>query len=289
MNILVLGTFDGVHLGHKTLLEYGVKTGKTAVCSFILPPAAVFLGEKAITTASEKKTLLKQLGVDKVTLRDFEQIRDKTAEEYLAELINEYRPDQIVVGTDHRFGKDAVGDFHLLVKNEQKYNYKTVIMPPKTDKFGIISSSDIRKRIASGDIDNANLRLGHPYFMEGMVVHGKERGKKMGFPTINLQIFPEKLIPPEGVYATKVLIDGKYYSAMTNIGNNPTFNNDTVTVETHIFNLERDMYGKSVKIDFYKFVREEKKFDSFKQLMNQLDRDSLLINAFFNTKQRAEN
>lgn len=286
MNVLVLGTFDGVHLGHQFLLEYALGRGNVIVCSFFLPPATVKGKVKALTTAEEKTALLKKYGANEVFLQDFASICSLNAEEYIENLCKRFSPKQIVVGVDHRFGKNALGNAKTLIKNEEKYGYRTVIVPPKTDEEGIISSSSIRELISMGEIKKANKRLGHTYYVSGKVVGGKGLGKTFNFPTANVLIDKEKLLLKNGVYATKTLVDGKLYNSMTNIGFNPTVSGEKLTIETHIFNYSKDIYNKKVKIYFYSFVREDKKFDSVLELKKQLENDALLINAYLNSKQK---
>lgn len=286
MNVLVLGTFDGVHLGHQFLIEYALGRGNVIACSFLLPPATVKGKVKALTTAEEKTALLKKYGVNEVFLQDFSSVCSLSAEEYLENLCKRFSPKQIVVGIDHRFGKNALGNAKTLIKNEEKYGYKTVIVPPKTDEEGIISSSSIRELISMGEVKKANKRLGHTYYISGEVVGGKGIGKTFNFPTANILTDKEKLLLKNGVYATKTLIDGILYNSMTNIGFNPTVSGEKLTVETNIFNLSKDIYGKKIKIYFYSFVREDKKFDSVSELKKQLENDAILINAYLNSNNK---
>ncbi len=286
MNILVLGTFDGVHLGHQHLLEYALGKGNVIACSFTLPPATVKGQAKALSTAEEKTALLKKYGVNEVFLQDFASVSSLSAEEYLENLCKRFSPRQIVIGVDHRFGKDALGNAKTLIKNEEKYGYKTVIASPKTDEEGIISSSSIRTLISVGEVTKANKRLGHTYYVSGQVEGGKGLGKKLNFPTANVLVEENKLLLKNGVYATKTLVDGKLYNSMTNIGFNPTVSGEKLTIETHIFNFSRDIYNKKIRIYFYSFVREDKKFDSVSELKKQLENDALLINTYLNSNKK---
>ena len=282
MNILVLGTFDGVHIGHQFLLEYARDRGNVIACSFLLPPVTVKGKAKALTTAEEKTALLKKYGAKEVFLQDFTTVCSLSAEEYIENLCSRFSPKQIVVGVDHQFGKNAQGNAKTLIKNEEKYGYKTVIVPPKTDEQGIISSSSIRELISAGEIKKANKRLGHSYYISGKVVRGKGLGKTINFPTANVLVEEEKLLLKNGVYATKTVVDGKIYNSMTNIGFNPTVLGKKLTIETHIFNFSNEIYNKKIKIYFYSFVREDRKFDNVFDLKKQLQNDALLINAYLN-------
>lgn len=286
MNVLVLGTFDGVHLGHRYLLEYAKNKGNVIVCSFLLPPAAVKGQAKAITTAEEKTALLKKYGANEVFLQDFNAVCLLSAEEYLDQICKKFTPSYIVIGVDHKFGKNALGNAKTLIKNEEKYGYKTVIVPPRMDEQGIISSSDIRALLSCGEVSKANKRLGHAYFVSGTVIKGKGLGRKLDFPTANISFSNQKLLCKNGVYATKTLVDGRLYNSMTNIGFNPTVSGESLTVETHIFNFSHEIYGKSIKVYFYSFVREDKKFDSVLELKKQLANDALLINAYLNSNKK---
>lgn len=282
MSVLILGTFDGVHIAHQQLIKEAKKTGNNIIaCTFTAP----FSRQKQLTDIIEKTLLLKKYGADEVFVEDFEDIKNITPEDYIKNLCNKFHPPKIITGFNHSFGKNAAGNPMLLSLLGRKYNFIPVTIPPVKENDIIVSSTYIRNLLFSGEIEKANNLLGRLYSIKGNTVHGRHIGNTIDFPTVNTQVPSKKLIPQAGVYATKVRILNKIYKGMTNVGSNPTVTDDkTLSVETHILGFNENVYGKPAEIFFLKKVRDDKKFDSLEQLKQQLSNDALLINAFLDTR-----
>lgn len=286
--VITIGSFDGIHLGHKVLFEETQNLAhhlklNPAVVSFDPHPRTVLFPRsnfKLLTTLEEKLYLLSELGVKNLILIPF----TKTLSELSPDLfIQEYIVDKlktkgIVVGFNFRFGKEKKGNVDYLNQLSQKYNFTVKAVPPVILDGIVISSSIIRKFIEKAQIEEANKLLGRPYFILSKVIKGKGRGKYLGFPTANLEVSPLKLLPPAGVYAVWVIIDGKKFKGALNIGKRPTFEEKEFSIEVHIFNFKKNIYGKTLKIELIKYIREEKKFSSIEILKNQIKKDCELIN-----------
>ncbi len=281
MSVLVLGTFDGVHIAHRQLIKEAKKTGKkVVVCAFSTP----FSRAKVLTDACEKEKILKDLGADEVFIQEPENVKELSPEEYIKILVKKFNPKFVVAGFDHRFGKNAQGNLMTLNFLGKKYGFTLITVPPVKYDGVLVSSSNIRLLLLHGEIQKANLLLDRYYSLKGIVTKGKQIGTKIGFPTANIECSSDKLIPAPAVYATFVKLNNKLYKGMTNIGFNETVSeNNTLTVETHILGFDGDIYGKNIEILFLKKVREDKKFDSLDDLKNQLSDDALLINAYIDT------
>ncbi len=281
MSVLVLGTFDGVHLGHRQLIKEAKKTGeKVVVCAFSTP----FSNAPLLTQPDEKEKILKDLGVDEVFLQSPINVKELSAEEYIKGLVEKFNPKFVVAGFDHRFGKNAQGNLMTLTFLGKKYGFRLIAVPPVENEGVIISSSNIRTHLLKGEIEKANLLLNRYYSVSGVVTKGKHIGSSIDFPTANIIVEENKLIPQGAVYATFVKLNHKLYKGMTNIGFNETVSdNNALTVETHILGFDGDIYDKSIEILFLKKVRDNKKFESLDELKNQLSDDALLINAYIDT------
>ncbi len=282
MSVLILGTFDGVHIAHRQLIEEAKKAGNNIIaCTFNAP----FSKQKQLTDVDEKTFFLKKYGVKEIFVEDFEDIKDLSPEEYIKRLCEKFKPTKIVTGFNHSFGKNAQGNPQVLSALGRKYNFIPVTVPPVKDGDVIVSSTQIRTFLQNGDVESATRFLGRYYSIKGNTVHGRSIGRTIDFPTINTETSKNKLIPQEGVYATFVKVLGRTYKGMTNIGTNPTVTDeDKLSVETHILGFNQNIYGKNAEIIFVKKVRDDKKFDSVEQLKNQLSDDALLINAFLDTR-----
>ncbi len=284
--VATIGTFDGVHLGHQKLL-YQLKTAKqtlglqTVVLTFDPHPRKILFPEqtdlKLLSLTNEKLDLLKSYGVDVTVVypfdRDFASI---DAEKYIAEiLIKQLNVKHLIIGYDHKFGKNREGDFQLLRKFSTKYNFTVEEISAKDIDNITISSSKIRKALELGDVELAKNFLGHAYFTKALVIKGKQLGNKIGFPTANLKIMDSnKLIPKIGVYFVSVEIEGKTFFGMMNIGTNPTVESSlNIKQEVNIFDFDGDLYNQTIKINFIKRLRNEIKFDSLEELILQLKID----------------
>ncbi len=262
--VVTVGKFDGFHLGHRSLLAEVLKEAEhglaACVVSFSTP---VDIERSMIYTREEQRKLCESMGID--VLAEYpldESMREMAAEQFVSEILcKRLQAKVIVAGEDFRFGKDRAGDVTLLQNLEETYDYRTVCIPKVTEKMVRISSTGIRKLLAEGDVSAANEMLGRPYAVFGEVLHGKKLGRTLGFPTMNLIPPTQKLLPAYGVYVTKTNVDGQWFDGITNIGLRPTVDSDKqVSVETHLFAYEGDLYGKQVEVQFLHFLRPERKF-----------------------------
>lgn len=272
-----LGKFDGIHLGHRLLLDEVLKHKEFVPTVFTFGTNAKVPNKtgKLIYSEKEKQTVLKEAGIKRVVLFPFnDETKNMAPEDFIEKFLVEKMDVRFIcVGTDFHFGKDRCGSAGMLKAYSSKYGYETKIFNKLSSEDGIISSTLIREKIESGDIQCANKLLGRTYFIEGTVVHGNALGRRLDMPTAN--IFPEveKVLLPSGVYATTLMLKGKRYPAVTNIGRKPTVGSDRTVVETCILDFERDIYGQDIMVEFHEFLRPEKKFPDIGQLKNQMERD----------------
>ena len=272
-NAIALGTFDGIHIAHKEVLNLPEDFKKIAV-TFEKPPKMFLSGNyELIMSFDEKCQSLKLLGFDEIVALNFLTIKDTEPEDFLSFLYKNYNPAVISCGFNYRFGKDGKGDVDLLKKFCQEKDIALNVCKQVTVQEQVISSSFVRDLLKSGEIEKANSFLLKPFSFSAEVIEGDKRGRTIGFPTIN-QKYPKDLVKIKfGVYKTKVLVDGKEYDAVTNIGLRPTFESNYVISETYIKDFSGDLYGKTVKVIPYKFLREEKKFSNLRDLKNQIEKD----------------
>jgi len=287
--VVTIGLFDGVHLGHVKILDRLKKIaqneqGETLVITFNPHPRLVLNKENAeiklLNSLPEKIKLLEKAGLNHLLIIPFtEKFAELSPDEFIGRiLIEKIHPSHVVVGYNHTFGKNAGGDF-IDLRNfaiEKKFKVEEVA----AQKLGktSISSSKIRLLLEKGEIEEANAMLGYPYFISGKVVRGKQLGKRLGFPTANIE--PEdrnKLIPARGVYACHVERQGKIYKGMANIGNRPTVNGSSLTIEANIFDFDDDIYNETINIHLIARIRDEKKFDNLDLLKKQLSEDREMI------------
>lgn len=270
---LALGSFDGVHIAHRKVLDLPCDHKKTAV-TFGMPPKMFFEGKsELITTYSDKVEILKSLGFDEVISLDFESIKNTEPQDFLDFLLKKYNPTVISCGFNYRFGKNGAGDVTLLKSFCESKGIECIICDEVQSDGVAVSSSLIRNLLKNGEIDKANTLLGRPFSFCGEIIKGDGRGRTMGFPTVN-QKYPEELVKVKfGVYKTTVQIDGKCYDAITNIGMRPTFKSDYIISETYIKDFSGDLYGKNVRVFLNSFLRSEKKFASKEELMKQIEED----------------
>lgn len=275
--VVTVGKFDGFHLGHRRLLAEVLNEAKNGLASCVISfSTTVDCGRKMIYTKEEQRKLCESMGVD--ILAEYpldESLREMTAEQFVSEILcKRLQAKVIVAGEDFRFGKDRAGDVKLLQSLENRYDYRTVIVPKVTDANVRISSTGIRELLGNGNVSEAMERLGSPYVVFGEVLHGKKLGRSLGFPTMNLIPSPEKLLPAYGVYVTKTKVDGQWFDGITNIGLRPTVDSDhRVSVETYLFSYDGDLYGKQVEVHFFSFLRPERKFSDVEQLKSAMQKD----------------
>lgn len=284
--VVTVGTFDGVHQGHQAILHYLLKrararNGVSTVVSFDPHPREVVHGETVplLTTIEERAELLEAHGLDRFVVIPFTNAFARLSPEAYVEevLLERVGLKEIVVGYDHRFGRDREGDRALLERLGTAYGFTVDVIPPREVDHDVVSSSTIRTLLAEeGDVRRATEMLGHPYALRGTVERGEGRGHALGYPTANLAMQDaRKLLPKIGVYATRVQIDGAgpSYGGMMNIGRRPTFEGMNVTVEVHLLGFEGTLYGETLRVEFLQRLRDERKFDSPDALVAQLSRD----------------
>lgn len=285
-----LGNFDGVHLGHAELLSRAASkpdgTTHSAVWTFRVHPDVCRKDENAriLTSCEQKFALFRSHGIDIAILEDFEDVSSLSPEEFAKDIIyNKCRVRASVCGFNFRFGKGAAGNAETLSKILSPLGVSVTIVPPKTLGDTVISSTAIRALIERGDVEDAKAMLGHPFSIFLPVTEGRKIGRTIGIPTIN-QVFPKfYAVPRHGVYACRVNVDGASHIAISNVGVRPTVTggNATVNCETHIIDYTGWLYGKTVEVDFYKFIRPETKFDDLLLLKAQIEKDIEKTKEYF--------
>lgn len=282
---VTIGTFDGLHIGHQNILDVLINIAKeknlqSTVVSFDPHPRRVVKDSydiKILTTIDEKIEILESLGIDNFYLINFTtEFSQQTSEEFVKNYITgRFDAKHLVVGHDHKFGRNRGGDAESLRNLGNKYGFNVTSVDAVKLNDEIISSSNIRKALINGDIEKANSFLGRSYSIQGEVVTGAKRGKIMGFPTANLNVGnTNKLIPQTGVYAVGCELNGEKLNGVMNIGYRPTFDDTTGLVpEVHLFNFNRMIYGEVLKVNFIRRIRSEKKFASKEELIKQIELD----------------
>ena len=284
--VVTSGTFDGVHLGHQTILKRlnevarAHSDGESVVMTYWPHPRTVVSNDsqdlRLLSTLDEKIELLEQAGVDHLVVipftRAFSQL---TSEEFIQQvLVDRLGTKKLVIGYDHRFGRDREGGFDYIKAHQADYGFEVEEIPRQDIEAVGISSSKIRTALNKGNISEATRFLGRPYTVTGTVVKGRQLGRTIGFPTANLQVDdPVKLIPANGVYAVDVLQGGQTYGGMLNIGYRPTVAGEHQTIETYIFDFSKDIYGEHMTLEFRAFLRAEQKFNGLPELVEQLQKD----------------
>ena len=282
--VATIGFFDGVHLGHRHLLRQVIEVAQaynltSMVVTFAQLPRKVVNHDSCryslLTTTEEKLSLLKMVGISHCEVMDFTpKLASLTAYEFMRLLRNKYHVHALLIGYDHRFGHNRSEGFEDYVNYGKELGIEVI----QATELPFVSSSKIREMLLCGDLQVANKCLGYPYMLRGQVVSGFHVGQTLGFPTANLQVTAEKLIPANGVYAVMVDFDGKRYQGMLNIGTRPTLaNGDERSIEVHIFNFHNDIYNKELRLSLIKRTRGEVKFDTKEQLTLQLQQDAAEI------------
>ena len=289
---VALGSFDGLHSGHLSLVNKIIELanenkGRSIVYTFKNHPRTLIKGAtppKLLMDNESKEEILEALGVDLIYFEEFnEEYMKLTPEGFIKYLCEKFKVKGIVVGFNYRFGYKNIGNIEMLKELSTKYGYELYVMEPCNYENEVISSTRIRDELLNGNVDKAMKMLNRPYIIKGKVVHGKKLGRTIGFPTANLDYSKEALIPRKGVYYTNVQWQGKIYKGITSVGNNPTVNGDKLTIETYILDFNNDLYGHNIKVYFIKKIRDEKKFNSIDDLVIQLkkDKDYALEEKFF--------
>lgn len=287
--VITIGTFDGVHMGHRQVIsrlkaEAAAVGGETVIITFHPHPrkivSSAILGIRLINTLEEKTELLEQLGIDHLVVVPFtDAFANQPAREYLENfLIGKFHPHTIIIGYDHRFGRDRLGDYRLLEQYALTYKYQLKEIPKHVLDNISISSTNIREAILHSDTDTAARLLGYDFFFSGEVVHGDKIGRTLGYPTANLKVGnEEKLVPGNGIYAVYAELEGrgKRMKGMMSIGFRPTVDGRRRVVEVNLFDFNEEIYGQTLKVIVKKYLREEIKFDGLPALVKQIDQDKV--------------
>lgn len=289
--VLALGNFDGVHRGHRKILERvrrvaGERGATSLVMTFDPHPPRVVRPDKApplLMTKAQRLEALADAGVHGAAIVRFTPELSRWDPETFvrAVLVEWLRVSEVWVGANFLFGHDRAGNFSMLRSLGARYGFKAEKIDPVRYKDFVVSSTRIRRLLGEGRVDEAGALLGHQYYIDGTVMHGDHRGRSIGFPTANL-CSENELLPPHGVYATTTKIDGVVYSSVTNVGTRPTVDaSGRTTVETHVFKLDRDLYGTRIRIGFVQRLRDERAFESLDALKTQIAADCEYARVLF--------
>ncbi|MCR9064542.1 MAG: bifunctional riboflavin kinase/FAD synthetase [Cytophagales bacterium] len=283
--VVTSGTFDGVHLGHHkiiSMLKAAAKerNGESVVITFWPHPRLIIAPNdqklKLLSTLDEKIELLEELEIDHLIVLPFtREFSELSSENYVEDiLISGIGTKTLVIGYDHRFGKNREGGFDYLKKNADRFKIDLIEIPRQEIDNLTISSTKIRKALTQGNISTATGLLGKPYSFEGLIKKGRQLGRTIGFPTANVHVSKKyKLIPSNGVYAVNVYLRDKVYNGVMNIGNRPTVEGIGITQEVHILDFNDDIYGETLKVAIIEFIRPEKRFEGVKELVSQIEED----------------
>ncbi len=282
-SVLTIGSYDGIHRGHKRIIgelrEAATQHGVPAAMVTFYPRPKIVLGKTVLendylTTVSEKLWLLEKLGLNIVAILPFSlKFAQTPAEVFVRQLVDAFHPLELWVGPNFKLGKGRAGDIDSLRSLGGELGFLVNVVDEQIAENKIISSTRIRAAMMCGDVRDVTHLLGAYPFLRGKVLHGAQRGRTIGFPTANIAVPPEKLLPANGVYATWIHIDGKKYPAVANIGVRPTFNELVRTVEVHIFDFSKIIYDRLVHVEWVERLRPEQKFDSVEALVAQIRRD----------------
>ena len=292
--VVTSGTFDGVHLGHQKILKRlnevaELTNGESVVITFYPHPRSVISPDnqivKLLSTLEEKIELLEKSGVNNLLIVPFtREFSELSSEEFIQKiLIETIGTKTLVIGYDHRFGKNREGGFDYLKLNKEKYGFGIEEISRQDIENVGVSSSKIRKALQEGDVPSADHFLGRNYSLSGVIVKGKQLGRTIGFPTANIQVREiAKLIPSDGVYAVKVYYNDEAFGGMLNIGNRPTVDGTFQTVEVNIFEFDQEIYGEKLTIEFLQKIRNEQKFNGLDELKMQIAKDKITCKEILN-------
>ncbi|GEN74659.1 riboflavin biosynthesis protein [Chryseobacterium hagamense] len=282
--------FDGVHLGHKSIIDELIKVGgenhlETAVLTFWPHPRFVFNPSenlKLLNTLAEKTFLMEKYSIENLFLKEFDkEFRNLTGEEFVRQiLVEKLNVKYLIIGYDHSFGKNKSGNFELLQKLSQELDFEVEQMEAINIHENNISSTKIRKALLDGNIREANEMLGYSYSISGTVVHGKKIGRTIGYPTANIETDSIKLLPKKGAYIVEVSVKDQQHKGMLSIGTNPTVNGEKLTIEVYILDFEGDIYDEKITVKFRDFLHDEIKFEGLEKLIERLDEDKRLTEEF---------
>ena len=273
---LVIGLFDGVHLGHQELIQEAKKDQREITCLTFSSAMAHSIAHKSgglLLTEDEKEEKLKELGVSRELVLPFDEETKNTSKEAFLSFLQSLSPTRIIVGEDFTFGKNIEGKAKDLFSLKEK-GIEITILSLKEQDGEKISSSRIRRLLLDGNVEKAKELLSYPFFYTGVVKAGKHNGKRIGFPTVNIEVEPLKVKLKEGVYLTKTSVLGHTYLSMTNVGNHPTIDPLSISIiETYLFGFNEEIYGKTIRVEFFAFLRPQQKFNSVNELHSQLQQD----------------
>ncbi len=290
-SIVTIGTFDGVHLGHKQILKQLIDTSqqsklKSVLLTFFPHPRMVLqpdISMHLIQTIEEREIALRKTGLEYLVIHPFsEKFSRLSADDYVKEiLVEKLNVRKVVVGYDHRFGRNRTASLEDMYNYADIYDFEVIEIDAKKIKSTAVSSTKIRKAIEEGHIELANSYLGDPFTLEGVVVHGDKRGRQLSYPTANIELQNKhKIIPKQGVYLIQSDIDNQVVYGMMNIGTKPTFDTTNPSIEVHFFDWYDDLYDQTLQVKLLKWVREEQKFDSVEELQAQIHVDERYCRSY---------
>ncbi len=283
--VITIGTFDGVHLGHHQIIdslkeEAAKANGESVIITFHPHPrkvvSSVITGVRLINTLPERIELLDKTGIDHLVIVPFtEFFANQGAEEYIRDfLVEKFKPHTIIIGYDHRFGKERTGDYNLMEEKALVYNYRLKEIPEHILNAIKVSSTNIRNAILHSNVEEANNFLGYQFFFEGEVFHGDKIGREIGYPTANLKSTDdEKIVLGDGIYAVYADVEGKSFKGMMSIGFRPTVNGKLRVTEVNLFDFNKEIYGQTIRVYVKKYLRSEVKFNGLEELKQQLHKD----------------
>jgi riboflavin kinase / FMN adenylyltransferase len=284
--IITIGTFDGVHYGHRKIINQLIKeaklvNGESIVITFEPHPRLIVNPDdnslRILNTLQEKINILSELGIDHFVVAPFtKEFMNYSAEQYVQDfLIRYFHPHTIIIGFDHQFGKNRIGNLQLLKDLKHTFQYRLIEIEKQLLDEIDVSSTIIRKSLLAGDLQKANELLQNPYSLTGTVIHGDKRGRTIGYPTANIAIHNKyKLIPGNGVYAITAIFQGQVFGGMMNVGTRPTIE-DTITIslEAHLFDFDKMIYDENITVELIQKMRDELKFNSFTELVEAIKND----------------
>lgn len=291
--VLTLGTFDGIHMGHRKILEKVKKKAASSGCRSLLitfdpHPRKIITPDydiKLLTNLKEKTKLIEDTGIENLLIINFtKEFSQITSEEFVKEyLLKKIGVKEIVIGYDHHFGKGRNGDANTLRRLGVEYNFIVTMVDPIKVNGETVNSTAVRKALAEGNIKKVNSYLGRNYSFAGKVVEGDKRGRTLGFPTANIKAENhDKLLPALGIYAVRFSFDGETHNGLMSVGNRPTFYSAGETVvEVWLYDFDRDIYGRDVNVEIIEFIRGEERFSSADELISQMQKDKLKGSEIF--------
>lgn len=287
---LSIGMFDGVHLGHQSIIKKLSSISKekkleSAILTFWPHPRIIFNPNddlKLLNSIEEKTYLLEKNNVQNLFLKAFdEDFRNLTGEEFVQQiLIEKLNVKHLIIGYDHTFGKNKSGDFNLLKKMSAEFGFEVEQVEAVDFHDKHISSTQIRNALSEGKIKEANEMLGYDYSISGTVIHGKKIGRTIGYPTANIEVNPIKILPKKGAYIVDVFVKNQHLKGMLSIGTNPTIGENNISVEVYILDFDDYIYGEQISVNFRDFLHDEIKFESLEKLVERLDEDKILTRNF---------